>query len=125
MEKSREAMLQDFEKPKVMADNASLEPDWLTKKNKNWDREETWWDRDHKGRSERNFSGSLVNIFYILLLLAELILWIKVRHRYDLKGNMEVGSPDLGSTFWYENPVKLYLHYLSADMMRLNESKLQ
>ena len=37
MEKSREAMLQDFEKPKVMADNASLEPDWLTKKNKNWD----------------------------------------------------------------------------------------
>lgn len=78
MEKSREAMLQDFEKPKVMADNASLEPDWLTKKNKNWDREETWWDRDHKGRSERNFSGSLVNIFYILLLLAELILWIKV-----------------------------------------------
>ena len=91
MEKSREAMLQDFEKPKVMADNASLEPDWLTKKNKNWDREETWWDRDHKGRSERNFSGSLVNIFYILLLLAELILWIKVRNRYDFKGNMEVG----------------------------------
>jgi len=78
MEKSREAMLPtDFEKPKVL-DNASLEPDWLTKKEKNWDREEIWWDRNHKARSERNFSGTIVNLFYILLLLAELILWIKV-----------------------------------------------
>jgi len=78
MEKSREAMLGDFEKPKVMTDNTNLEPDWLTKRGKNWDREETWWDRDTKGRSERNFSGTGVNIFYIFLLLAELILWIKV-----------------------------------------------
>ena len=71
-------MLPDFEKPKVLTDNISLEPDWLTKKGKNWDREETWWDRDHKARSERNFSGAFVNLFYILLLLAELIIWIKV-----------------------------------------------
>lgn len=78
MEKSREAMLPDFEKPKVLTDNASIEPDWLTQRGKNWDREETWWERDHKARSERNFGGSLVNLFYIFLLLAELILWIKV-----------------------------------------------
>jgi len=78
MEKSREAMLKDFEKPKVLADNTSLEPDWLTKKNKNWEKQETWWDKNHKARSERNFSGTLVNIFFILLLLAELIFWIKV-----------------------------------------------
>ena len=84
MEKSREAMLPtDFEKPKVL-DNASLEPDWLTKKEKNWDREEIWWDRNHKARSERNFSGTIVNLFYILLLLAELILWIKVILFLDL-----------------------------------------
>eukprot|EP00092_Neocalanus_flemingeri_P029745 GFUD01032293.1.p1 GENE.GFUD01032293.1~~GFUD01032293.1.p1 ORF type:complete len:528 (-),score=150.93 GFUD01032293.1:133-1716(-) len=76
MEKS--AMMGDFEKPKVLTDNPSLEPDWLTKKGNNWDREETWWDRDTKGRTERNYSGVGVNLFYILLLLAELILWIKV-----------------------------------------------
>jgi len=78
MEKSREAMLGDFEKPKVLTDNPALEPDWLTRKGKKWDREEIWWDSHHKGRSERNFGGTGVNLFYILLLLAELILWIKV-----------------------------------------------
>ena len=73
MEKSREAMLKDFEKPKVLADNTSLEPDWLTKKNKNWEKQETWWDKNHKARSERNFSGTLVNIFFILLLLTYIL----------------------------------------------------
>ena len=51
MEKSREAMLGDFEKPKVLTDNPALEPDWLTRKGKKWDREEIWWDSHHKGRS--------------------------------------------------------------------------
>jgi len=78
MEKSSQAMLGDFEKPKVLTDNPTLEPDWLTRKDKKWDKEEIWWDRNHKSRSERNFAGTVVNKFYILLLLAELILWIKV-----------------------------------------------
>ena len=67
----------DFEHPKVL-DNATLESNWLTKRKINWVREETWLDRNHKARSERNFSGTIVNIFYILLLLGELTLWIKV-----------------------------------------------
>ena len=65
------------EKPKVLAGQANLDPDWITT---NFKRERTamWWDRDHKARYDRNYSGILVNIFYLIVLLTELILWVKV-----------------------------------------------
>ena len=70
-------MLGEQEKPKII-DNAALDPDWLTARYK-MEKREMWWDTNQKARYDRNFCGTLVNIFYFFILLTELILWIKVR----------------------------------------------
>ena len=62
----------DQDKPKILADN-SLEPDWLTAGYK-MERREMWWDTNKKARYDRNFCGTLVNIFYFFILITELIL---------------------------------------------------
>ena len=72
-------MLGEQEKPKII-DNAALDPDWLTARYK-MEKREMWWDTNQKARYDRNFCGTLVNIFYFFILLTELILWIKVRPR--------------------------------------------
>ena len=75
---ARQAMLAgDSDKPKILSDNTVLEPDWLTKKY-NMERKEMWWDRNSKARYDRNFCGLFVNIFYLFLLITEVVLWIKV-----------------------------------------------
>ena len=74
---AHQAMLADSDKPKILSDNNSLEPDWLTKKYK-MEKKEMWWDRNSKARFDRNFGGTFVNIFYFFILITELILWIKV-----------------------------------------------
>ena len=72
-----QAMLGDSDKPKILTDNSSLEPDWLTHKYK-MHKKDMWWDRNSKARYDRNFFGTFVNIFYVFILVTELILWIKV-----------------------------------------------
>jgi len=69
-------MLGEQEKPKII-DNTALDPDWLTARYK-MEKREMWWDTNQKARYDRNFCGTLVNIFYFFILLTELILWIKV-----------------------------------------------
>jgi len=80
MDKSQEAMLgDDFQKPKVLDDHG-LEPTdrWAKRKESRvWDKEPTWWERGAQGLS-RDYSGCLVNICYLILLIAECGLWIKV-----------------------------------------------
>ena len=83
---ARQAMLGgDQDKPKILADN-SLEPDWLTAGYK-MERREMWWDTNKKARYDRNFCGTLVNIFYFFILITELILWIKVRKPIQLSSS--------------------------------------
>lgn len=82
MDKSQEAMLggDDFQKPKQVLDGSTLEPTdgWVKRKEgRGWDRDPTWWERGAKGLS-RDYTGCLVNLVYCLLLLTELVLWIKV-----------------------------------------------
>ena len=69
-------MLGDTDKPKILG-NSSLEAEWRSN-NPKVERREGWWEADKKLRLDRNFSGCFVNIFYTLLLLTELMLWIKV-----------------------------------------------
>ena len=75
---SRQAMLADNDKPKILGNHSSLEAEWRSN-NPKMERREGWWESDKKLRLDRNFSGCFVNIFYILLLLTELLLWVKVR----------------------------------------------
>ena len=72
-----QAMLGDQEKPKILSDNSSLEPDWLTTKYRS-EKKEMWWDSSNKARYDRNYCGCFVNIFYVFILITEIILWIKV-----------------------------------------------
>lgn len=80
MDKAQEAMLR--ERPKVLADNASLEGTWLGEEGKG----DIWWDKDAKRRRRqeeeeegmRSCSAGLGHIFIIVLLLGEIILWIMV-----------------------------------------------
>ena len=66
-------MLGDSDKPKILTDNASLEPDWLNTKYK-MDKKDMWWDKNTKARYDRNFFGTFVNIFYVFILVTELSL---------------------------------------------------
>ena len=43
-----------------------------------------WWDTNKKARYDRNFCGTLVNVFYFFILLTELVLWIKVDSFSDI-----------------------------------------
>ena len=76
---SRQAMLGDTDNPKILADNSPLEAEWHKQSYKT-ERKEMWWERDMKAKNDRNFSGSFVNIFYIFLLVTEVVLWLKVSH---------------------------------------------
>ena len=69
-------MLGEQEKPKNI-DNVAMDPDWLTARYK-MEKREMWWDTNQKARFDRNFCGTIVNIFYFFILLTEIILWIKV-----------------------------------------------
>ena len=71
-------MLGDSEKPKIITDNSSLEPDWLNAKYK-MDKREMWWETNNKAKYDRNYCGTFVNIFYVFTLITELVLWAKVR----------------------------------------------
>ena len=73
---ARQAMLGEQEKPKTI-DNVALDPDWLTARYK-MEKRDMWWDTNKKARYDRNFCGTLVNVFYFFILLTELVLWIKV-----------------------------------------------
>jgi len=79
MDKSREAMLAQMgdhlQKPK--GGDGPLEPTdkWMGRRY--GDKEATWWDRGVKGGGS-NYSGCIVNIAFALLLLGELVIWIKV-----------------------------------------------
>ena len=70
---ARQAMLDEQEKPKTI-DNVALDPDWLTARYK-MEKREMWLDTNQKARYDRNFCGTLVNIFYFFLLITELVLF--------------------------------------------------
>lgn len=80
---SRQAMLGDSDKPKILGNNYSLEAEWISN-NPKMERREGWWESDKKLRVDRNFGGCFVNIFYTLILLTELLLWVKVSLNYLL-----------------------------------------
>ena len=77
-------MLGDSDKPKILGNNSSLEAEWRSNNPKMERSREGWWESDKKLRLDRNYSGCFVNIFYILLLLTELVLWVKVSLRWSL-----------------------------------------
>ena len=78
-------MLGDTDKPKILGNNSSLEAEGRSNNPQmQMERREGWWESDKKLRLDRNYSGCFVNIFYILLLLTELVLWVKVSLRWSL-----------------------------------------
>lgn len=78
-EKSREAMLaqrgEDFQKPKG-GGGGELEPTdkWYGRR---YDRQPTWWERGARGGAA-NYTAAIVNIAFALILLTEIVLWVKV-----------------------------------------------
>ena len=90
---ARQAMLGEQEKPKTI-DNVALDPDWLTARYK-MEKRDMWWDTNQKARYDRNFCGTIVNVFYFFILLTELVLWIKVKSFSDVL--YRIIAPYLGS----------------------------
>jgi len=79
MDKSREAMLAQMgdhlQKPK--GGDGPLEPTdkWMGKRY--GDKGASWWEKGARGAGS-NYSGCIVNIAFALLLIGELVIWIKV-----------------------------------------------